>query len=495
MERTGNPSGVGAIARVRECRGGRRFVGMSRSFSPVVLAALVAVAALAGACGHATSDKAGGATSREVRVLRVANANPAAGELEPYARAVERASGGRLRIEFVNGWRQGEPDAEPGILDDVRAGKVDLAWVGARAFRAEGVTAFDALVAPFVVSDYATEEAVLKSAIAGKMLDAVGKAGVQGVAILPGPLQRLGMRGPWQNAADLAGMRIGAPAGIGRQGLEALGARPVAVPGGGDLSGIDGHVQHLASFLGNHYVRTIPHIATEPFWPRPLVVIANRDKWKRLPDADRNVLRQAGRMAVGPVLDQIRDSERSAIPELCSQGARFFHADVADLRRAVEPVYAVIRSDATAARVLEAIDTLRSPHADKPILCPAEDRRALAGLPTGTYRWTISRAEALRVPGIERVPDFVSELPDVFRAVITRGHLVIYVSSKGAEEVVGYEADVSVFKDRAEFNDATGNDKLTARWWVQGGDLRFSDVSGDAGSEVVMGTKPWRRVR
>ena len=142
---------------------------MSRSFSPVVLAVLVAVAALAGACGHATSDKAGGATSREVRVLRVANANPAPGELEPYARAVERASGGRLRIEFVNGWRQGEPDAEPGILDDVRARKVDLAWVGARAFSAEGVTAFDALIAPFVVSDYATEEAVLKSAIAGKM--------------------------------------------------------------------------------------------------------------------------------------------------------------------------------------------------------------------------------------------------------------------------------------------------------------------------------------
>jgi TRAP-type transport system periplasmic protein len=426
--------------------------------------------------------------------VRLLNANSAPGELEPYARAVERASKGRLRIQFVNEWRRGEPDAEPGILDDVRAGKADLAWVGARAFRAEGVTAFDALIAPFAVTDYATEEALLRSSLAGEMLDAVGKAGVQGVAILPGPLQRLGMRRPWQKAADLAGMRIGAPAGIGRRGLEALGAHPVAVASGGELSGIDGHVQHLLSFLGNSYARTIPHIATDPFWPRPVVVIANPESWKRLSEADRNALTEAGRLAVGPVLDEIRDSEKSAIPKLCREGARFFRADVADLRRAVEPVYAVIRSEATAARVLETIERWRSPHPDKPIVCPAEDRPAAAALPTGTYVWTLTRDEALKVPGIERDPDFLAQLPATFRAVITPGHIVIYVS-EGAEEEIGFDADISVFEDRVEFDEGEGEENFTARWSVQGGDLRFSDVSGDAGGQVVFATKPWRRVR
>ena len=94
--------------------------------------------------------------------------------------------------------------------------------------------------------------------LGGVMLDAVGKAGVQGVAVLPGPLQRLGMRAPWLTAADLRDKRIGAPAGIGGAALKALGARPVAVASGGDLSGVDWHVQHLASFLGNRYARTIP---------------------------------------------------------------------------------------------------------------------------------------------------------------------------------------------------------------------------------------------
>jgi TRAP-type C4-dicarboxylate transport system substrate-binding protein len=457
--------------------------------------ALVSVAAWLAACGHAESNKAGGDIGRKPRVMRLLNFNSSPGELEPYARAVESASKGRLRIEFVNGWRGRDPDAEPGVLDDVRAGKADLAWVGARAFRAEGVTVFDALIAPFAVTDYATEEAVVRSSMARELLDAVGEAGVKGVAILPGPLQRLGMRRPWQSAADLAGMRIGAPAGIGRQGLEALGARPVAVPSGGGLRGIDGHVQHLSSFLGNSYARTIPRIATDPFWPRPLVVIANAESWKRLPESDRNALTEAGRLAVGPVLDEIRDSERLAIPKLCREGARFFRADVADLRHAVEPVYAVIRREASAARMLEAIERMRSPHADKPIRCPAENRPAVAGLPTGTYRWTITRDDALRVRGIERSPDFLSGLPAAFRAVITPGHIVIYVSSKGGAEEIGLKADVSVFEDRAEFDQVEGDDKFTARWSVLGGDLRFSEPSGGADGEVVFATKPWRRVR
>jgi TRAP-type C4-dicarboxylate transport system substrate-binding protein len=464
---------------------------MARSVS---LAALLGTAAVVVAgCGGATSDKAGGDAARQPRILRLANANSGPGELESYARAVDRASHGRLRIEFVNQWRRGEPDAEPGILSDVRAGKVDLAWVGARAFHAEGVGAFDPLIAPFEVTNYATEQRVLAGPLGGVMLDTVGKTGVQGVAVLPGPLQRLGMRAPWLTAADLRDKRIGAPAGIGGAALKALGARPVAVASGGDLTGVDGHVQHLASFLGNRYARTIPYVATEPLWPRPLVVIAGPASWKRLSDADRKALVQAGRQAVGPMLKQIRASERSAVPQLCRQGIRFFRADVVDLQRAVEPVYAAMRSDATAARVLDAIDELRPRDASQALSCPAEDR-PIAGLPTGTYRWSITRAEALRVPGIKREPDFLAQLPATFRAVIGQGHIVIYVSVKGAVEEIGFEADISAFEDRVEFDQGTGADPQTARWSVDGDDLRFSDVRGGADARVVMATKPWRKV-
>ena len=253
--------------------------------------------------------------------------------------------------------------------------------------------------------------------------------------------------------------------------------------------------------MGNRYARTIPHVATDALWPRPLVVVASPQAWARLSEADRDALVEAGRLAAGPVLDSVRESERSAIPQLCRQGARFFGADVADLRRAVEPVYAAIRRDATAARVLAAIEGLRSTDAGEPLACPAGNKTAAAGLPPGTYTWTITRAEALKVPGIEKDPGFLAELPAAFRAVIEPGHIVIYVSSRGGEEEIGLEADISVFEDRVEFDEGNAKSRQTARWSLEGDDLRFTDVrddvaqAGQAGSQVVMGTKAWRRVR
>lgn len=233
---------------------------------------------------------------------------------------------------------------------------------------------------------------------------------MQGVAILPGPLQRLGMREPWRTAADLSDKRIGAPAGIGGAALKALGPHPVAVASGGDLSPVDGHVQHLAAFLGNCYARTIP------MWPR---IRFARDRWSSsparrhgsgCPKATGRRWPKAGRLGVRSVLEQIRDGERSARPQLCRQGIRFFQADVADLRRAVEPVYTEMRSDAAAARVLDAVEKLRSRKRVEPRSCPAEDRPAV-GLPSGTYAWTITRAEALRVRGEEHDRDFLAQLP------------------------------------------------------------------------------------
>src|SRR3954454_12814679 len=136
---------------------------------------LAAAAALLAGCGGG-SDKAGG-SGGEVDVLRLANANDEPGELEAYAREVKRVSGGHVRIEFVNEYRHDsdDTDPEPGIIADVRSGKIDLAWVGARALRAQGVSALDPLIVPFAVTDYDTEQRVLADPVARTMLGAVDR--------------------------------------------------------------------------------------------------------------------------------------------------------------------------------------------------------------------------------------------------------------------------------------------------------------------------------
>ncbi len=59
----------------------------------------------------------------------------------------------------------GEPLYEAGTLQDVKAGKVDMAWVGARAFDTVGVKSFQALLAPLLVDSYALEAKVFEKGI------------------------------------------------------------------------------------------------------------------------------------------------------------------------------------------------------------------------------------------------------------------------------------------------------------------------------------------
>jgi hypothetical protein len=325
------------------------------------------------------------------------------------------------------------------------------------------------------------------------MLRAVDKAGVHGVAIVPGPMKLLGLRTPWHGAADLAGKRIGSPPGIGEDALRALGAHPIAIGSRGDASDVDGVEEHLASYVGHRWARTMPHIDTDSIWPRPAVVFVSPEIWKELSQSEREALVEAGRSAIGPALRQIRDSEQAAIPLLCRQGAKFFRADTADLRRAAEPVYAAMRRNEQTARILEAVERMRSPGADPALVCPGS-RPVAAGLPAGTYTWTLTREDALKVKGIEQSDGFLDDLPLVMRAVVERDHIVIWQSSKGGPEESGFDGEISVFEDRVKFDDG-GPAPITARWSVDGDDLRFTDVTPGPDDKVVFGSKPWHRVR
>src|SRR5215217_7779621 len=132
-------------------------------------ATLVAALLAATGCGGSTSDKAGGEHPKPT-VLTMANPVFAPRELEPFAHEVAKRSGGTLRIRFANLWRDRERDFEPGTIHDVKAGKIQMGWVGSRAFDAFGITAFDALQAPFAIDSYALEQAVIESRISDRML-------------------------------------------------------------------------------------------------------------------------------------------------------------------------------------------------------------------------------------------------------------------------------------------------------------------------------------
>src|SRR3954463_5672810 len=134
------------------------------------LLAMTLTLAVAG-CGGTSSDKAGGKHPSKPTVLTMANGNSDSTELDHFAAAVTRLSHGTLRIEFKNNWRANQINYGVGVIGDVKARKVDLAWAGTRVFDRVGVRAFDALVAPLLIDSYPLQRSALESPLTDEMLD------------------------------------------------------------------------------------------------------------------------------------------------------------------------------------------------------------------------------------------------------------------------------------------------------------------------------------
>src|SRR4051794_3974195 len=206
-------------------------------------------------CGSAGADKVSGIRTGRVRTLTLATANTDPLELRPWLDEVGRLSKGRLRIRVSTGWRdEAESDYESGLISDVHSGRVELGWVGTRAWTARGVHGFDALNAPFLVDSYPAQEDLLRGADRKEVLAGVAGAGFEPVALLPGPLHYLLSRRPVRRAADLRGLRIGVTASeVGERSLREVGAVPVALARGSSMSGLDGVEARLGE-LAAHYV-------------------------------------------------------------------------------------------------------------------------------------------------------------------------------------------------------------------------------------------------
>ena len=147
-----------------------RHWALHRAASAVALGALLVTFA-----GCEPRDRAGGGADQDVTVLSFAQPNDGVPpeQLVLWAQQVSDLSDGSLEIEFDNGWRLGEPTYESATVDDIRAGKVDLGWVGARSLDRAGITSFEALLAPMLVDSQDLQAKVFEEGIPAEMLDEV----------------------------------------------------------------------------------------------------------------------------------------------------------------------------------------------------------------------------------------------------------------------------------------------------------------------------------
>ena len=390
------------------------------SGSAVSTAVATVLAVLAAGCSGSGSapDKAGGsAAPRELRLAAAFGADqPDARYVRDFAARVRKLSAGRLRVRVIFGAEGAPADVEARIARRVRDGGYDLGWIGARAWDELGVTNFQALQTPFLITNYALLDRVVSGPIAREMLAGLDDQHVVGLALVPGLLRHpYGLRRPLLAPADFRGARIRVNESRATDALvRSLGATPVHA-GNADLDiealKLDGDEASFATMPSGAIAS-----ANVVLFPKTLTLFAAEDALAQLTEEQRGILRRAAAtmLAVAanhPVEQSIR-FESELVRQWCSSPARTgvvafaTPAQLAALRRAAQPVVERLQRDDATRTFIEQIRRLAgtlppAPPIAAPASCLAGRGRSPGGATTrrsgsldGTYRWVLTAALA-----------------------------------------------------------------------------------------------------
>jgi TRAP-type C4-dicarboxylate transport system substrate-binding protein len=457
----------------------------------------------AAACAGGEGDKAGGVQQARPLVLTLESEDDLSLTGAPeFAAAVDRLSDGSMRIDIVPAGRSTEIEWEKGVVEDIRGGKAQLGIVDARVWDTIGVTSFQAILAPFLVDSLALERRVLESPLATRMLAGVEQAGVVGIALLPGPLRHpFGISHPLIGPGDYRGATIGVrPAGLMRMALRALGARSrVYVPG--VLTGFDGAESNPKAIDYNSWEGALT--SNVVLWPKPYTIAMNRDAFDGLTSKQQQILRDAGREALGPELEEVARDSSEALSTACARGAITLvsasAADLAALREAVQPVYEELESDPETKERIAEITEMRShePAAASALTrCRRAPGKANAGATLeGRWKQTFTRDDLIAMGVPEKLARTAPAIVNAI-AVFANGR---YTAIANGRVVVRGKYTVSgdvmslVFDAPVPAGYIAGN-VYRHRWSVYRETLTFSRFP-DSDADFVLLISPWTRIR
>ena len=252
------------------------------------------------------------------------------------------------------------------------------------------------------------------------------------------------------------------------------------------LDDVDGYEQQLSSIVRNHYAAEARYVtANVNLWPRPLVIIMGEQAFDSLTSGQQSALREASAAAVGDALADSRAEDANAVPSLCRDGmtlAVASHDDLAELRRAFEPVYEQLLAEPSTKAYLEAIEALKDElHADPDTAtCPSAEpptgeEQSVSQL-NGTYQWTLTDDDALEhgTPG-DKTPQVLKRFyPTTFTAELDDGRWSLSQTVDSEVDGGTYEE----FRDRIVFN------------WDGGLTLTFTYTTDEDGNLTLIPVQP-----
>ncbi|MBC7878531.1 MAG: hypothetical protein H7Y59_15275 [Anaerolineales bacterium] len=296
--------------------------------------------------------------------LRLAIADAKGRTSEPnvleFIEQVQTISNGSITIEPV--WDAGAdltPVFEQGVVKAVKEGQYELGISASRAFDYDGITSFQALQAPFLITDDALAEAVAASDIGLRMLDGLSSANMTGLALWPEDLRHpfsVIADKPILTPKDFAGATVRVvPSEVTHMLIETLGGNPL----------FDTEDYQVAeSGLRQGFSLNGTPIATGNviFFPKFQVLFANGAAFEKLSDAQRTILLEAALETQKKAIAE-RPSEADAATAWCADGGTVVIASaeqVAAFEAAAQPVFDTVEQDPLNAELIAAIRELKA---------------------------------------------------------------------------------------------------------------------------------------
>jgi TRAP-type C4-dicarboxylate transport system substrate-binding protein len=503
-----------------------------RSLAGIGAVALAATLLLA-ATACASSTKAGGTVTHPITLTMQASDGPDTDANSTYfISQVRKRSGGRIRMVLGSTYPSSDARNEPRLVRALRSGKVQMAYIPSRAWEeASPVTAFRALQAPLLVTNYPLLRRIITGRIGHSMLMSLNSIGVVGLGLVPERLRRLLGPKPLDSAKTLHGARIRpVTSPTGEMALRALGAVSVTIPaaraagpamGSGQIDGVE---SETISIENNDYLSYAHDLtANIALFAKATTIAIRKSVFDRLSGGDQRILRAAAEATVAHA--DPAAAERADMQALCRQGIKPVTATPADLA-SLQPLalraYPPLESDAITRREIRAIEHLKkhtTPAVSDVPLCPSAPTNqsgSTSGGPTGTYVMTASMSEVAKSAGHHDAGDNYGS----FRLVLHDGRFRISDRRPAGELVQGASSGFStgtyaIQGDRITFTTtaATGDtpmgppgaDPVICRWSRYRHQLTFHQLPAaaqatasahglDAGGPPVLYVKPWLQV-
>lgn len=337
----------------------------------IVLASALLALGIAAATSLAGPPPAGGETVTLTLATPEDPERPSSRIAKAFAEQAKALSRGKVvvRIMYDAGkTSQGLPvgKAEANLIGLARSGKAQLAIVPTRAFQAQGVTSFQALQAPFLITSDAGMAKVTAGRIAARLQSGLGTIGLTGLGLAPEGLRRpFGFKKALVAPSDFAGLRIRAISSKQTWALlRVLGAKPVDIDGdaydAAVASGAIGGAESSLAIVADGGLPALSFTAGNiAFFPKIDAFVGNARALRDLTPEQRSILRRAAASAREWAVTRL--TEQRARDSYCKQGntvVRATAASVSQLRTKAAPVLAELRRNVLTRSLIAEIDGL-----------------------------------------------------------------------------------------------------------------------------------------